>query len=529
MKLSLSLSQKLPMTSVYSAKQLLENEANGAQSQNISLFNLMQHAGSAVFKQLLKSWPNVGHILILCGKGNNGGDGFILAKLAHQENIKVDVLLTCNVDKLKGDALQAYQYMVKAGCVLNAHSLDELDSSGESQCTAGIDIIRNFTGGVIIDALFGIGFTGKLSTNIRRLVACINQSSANVISIDVPSGLCATTGQVQGETTETQAVIADITVTFIAYKQGLITGKAANFVGKLILVSLDLNNAFRKQIATNNYYAELSTPLQLGTRLAASHKGDSGSVLAVGGDVGMPGAIRLAGEAALRCGAGLVSVSCHPQNQALVHNGRPELMLAPSTAELLRKSQQFNKAKGFLIGSGLGRSFEAEQLFSLVYESSNKDNKFMVVDADGLALLSCSNRNYQNWVLTPHPKEAAALLNCEVADIEADRFKAVRSIAEKYGGICLLKGAGTLISDGQVVLINNSGNAGMASGGMGDVLSGVISALVLQSEDLFSATCLAAYIHGAAADIIANKNGQRGLLASDLFIPLQQLLNDKVN
>jgi len=522
MKLSLSLSQKLPMTSVYSAKQVLENESNIAQSQNISLFELMQSAGLAVFNQLLKSWPNVEHILVLCGKGNNGGDGFILAQLAHQANIQVDVLLTCRVNQLKGEALLAYQEMTSAGVVLIQ---DDIASSENAQ---GLATIKNFTGDVIVDALFGIGFKGQLTKPLQSLIKGVNYHNAKVMGVDVPSGLCATTGQVHGDNIAEQAIIADVTLTFIAYKQGLLTGRSANFVGELLLAPLALNRAFTKQIKTDTNYSQLLLPLILPKRLAASHKGHSGLLLTVGGGCGMPGAILLASEAALRCGVGLVSVSCHQQNQVMVQNGRPELMLAPATAELLAKSKQLIKAKGYLIGPGLGQNNEAEKLFNLLCESSDKDNKFMVVDADALILLSSNKRHYNNWILTPHPKEAAALLHCEVSAIEADRFAAVRAIANQYGGVCLLKGSGTLISDGKRVVINNSGNAGMASGGMGDVLSGVIAALLLQTESHFHATCLAVYIHGAAADIIANKNGQRGLLASDLLIPLQQILNDKV-
>jgi len=507
---------------VYSAKQVLENEANVAQSQGIALFDLMQSAGAAVFQQLLKSWPDAKNILVLCGKGNNGGDGFIVARLAHQANIKIKVLLLCSVDELKGDALLAYQAMTKAGVSLTTHNI------GNSENIQGLTVINNFTGDVIVDALFGIGFKGQLTKPLQSLVKEVNYHYAKVISIDVPSGLCATTGQAQGESLETKAIISDVTVTFIVYKHGLLTGQAASFVGKLLLAPLAVNKAFTKQVKTDTFYSQFSLPLDLPKRLAASHKGDSGLLLTVGGGLGMPGAIRLASEAALRCGIGLVSVSCHQQNQALIQNGRPELMLAPSTSTLLAQSQQIQKAKGYLIGPGLGQDNEAQKLFNLLCESRHSSKKFMVIDADALTLLSQSKEHYDNWILTPHPKEAATLLHCDVTAIEADRFAAVRAIATQYGGICLLKGAGSLISDGKRVVINNSGNAGMASGGMGDVLSGVISALVLQSDSLFSASCLAAYIHGAAADIIANRNGQRGLLASDLFIPLQQLLNDKV-
>ncbi|MEI6894644.1 MAG: NAD(P)H-hydrate dehydratase [Colwellia sp.] len=527
MKLSLSLSQKPAMASVYSAKQVLQNEANVAQSQGISMYALMQTAGAAVFAQLLKSWPNSKHILLLCGQGNNGGDGFIVAQLAQQKNIKVSVLLACDVCQLKGDARLAYENMLCAGVALIA---DKLSTKNNTQ---GLAIINDFKGDVIVDALFGIGFTGQLSPNLQGLVSSVNHHNAKVISIDIPSGLCATTGIVHGDNIVIQAIIADITLTFIVYKQGLLTGQAANFVGKLFLASLAINSPFTQQVPTNNYVSQYKLPLRLPRRLPATHKGNSGLLLTVGGGLGMPGAIRLASEAALRCGAGLVAVSCHQKNHLSVTNGRPELMLVPSTSTTLERSPQLNKAKVYLIGPGLGQSSEAQQLFELLCKTSQAQHKTIIVDADALTLLSNikltqAKQHYQHWILTPHPKEAAALLHCDVASIEADRYAAVRAIANQYGGICLLKGAGTLVSDGEDVFINNSGNAGMATGGMGDVLSGVIAALVMQSDNIFDATCLAAYIHGASADIIANKKGQRGLLASDLIIPLQQLLNGKM-
>ncbi len=521
MKLLPSLSQKPPMTSVYSANQVLKNEANIAQSQGIAMYELMQSAGAAVFTQLSNSWPNTKHILVLCGKGNNGGDGFVVAKLAHQVKIKVSVLLTCEASQLKGDALLAYQAMIFAG-------VSPIVEDMVNKNTDSLAVINKFTGEVIVDALFGIGFTGQLTPPLQELVASINHQKVKVISIDVPSGLCATTGKVYGKNIEKQAIIADVTLTFIVYKQGLLTGQAANFVGKLCLAPLAMNRAFTKQVKTNNYYGQYKLPLSQPRRLPTSHKGDSGLLLAVGGSAIMPGAIRLASESALRCGAGLVAVSCHQNNQTVIMNGRPELMLAPVTSILLANSTQLHKARAYLIGPGLGQNEEAQQLFELICKTSQAQHKTTVIDADALILLSKTKQQCNHWILTPHPKEAAALLQCDVASIETDRFAAVRAIANQYGGICLLKGAGTLISDGEHVVINNSGNAGMASGGMGDVLSGIISALVMQSDNNFYATCLAAYIHGAAADIIANKNGQRGLLASDLFIPLQQLLNGKV-
>jgi len=508
---------------VYSAKQVLANEAQVAQSQQLTLYELMARAGTAAFNALCHRWPKVKNILVVCGKGNNGGDGFIVARLAQQAGIKVSVIISCDIFNIKGDALSAYQAMLDVG-VSNIFT--------EKQ----IKHISEFTGDVIVDALFGIGFYGTLAEPMQKRVSEINKHAAQVLSIDIPSGLCATTGFVSDK----HAIIADITVTFIVYKQGLLTGQAANFVGELVLADLGLGTIFKQQIPTEVTY-QTNYPLLNGInplkkRLNADHKGSIGQVLTIGGGNGMPGAIRLASEASLRCGAALVAVCCHPNNQSLVFNGRPELMLAPSEAKQLASSTAMTKANVLVLGPGLGKTNWSIALFDLImssivnlptansHQSTNKE-KLIVLDADALALLSQTKHFCSRWILTPHPKEAATLLACDVKTIEADRFKAVRNIAKKYGGICILKGAGSLISDGKQVVINSTGNAGMASGGMGDVLAGIVGALILQTNDIFTATCLAVYIHGAAGDIIADNKGQRGMLASDLFTPLQHLVN----
>ncbi|MBL4822582.1 MAG: NAD(P)H-hydrate dehydratase [Colwellia sp.] len=498
----------------YSAKQVLQNESLVAQRQQLAMYQLMEQAGSAAFDELQRRWPDTNTILVLCGKGNNGGDGFVIARLAHLANMQVTVLLSCEVSSVKGDALCAYQNMLAAGVteIVTANLIEQ---------------VNLFSGEVIVDALFGIGFYGSLTSPMQQLVTAVNVNAANVLSVDIPSGLCANTGLVDNSL----AVIAKITVTFIVYKQGLLTGQAANFVGELILADLSLGDAFKQQIKCHHYFQQ-EYPLYNGVsfltkRLNTSHKGSIGQILAVGGGVGMPGAIRLASEAALRCGAALVAVCCHQDNQALVFTGRPELMLAPTDGKQLANSPVVNKAKVLLLGPGLGQTDWSQSLFDLLVSPfvSGKKNGGLVLDADGLTLLAKTNYFCSRWVLTPHPKEAATLLGCDTATIEADRFYAVQAIAKKYGGICLLKGAGTLISDGHTVVINSTGNAGMATGGMGDVLSGIVAALILQSDNNFVATCLAVYIHGAAGDIIANRGGMIGMLASDLFVPLQRLVN----
>jgi len=512
----------------YSAQQVLEHEALAAQSQKLVMYKLMERAGMAAFDELRQRWPKSKSILVLSGKGNNGGDGFVVARLAHLANIQVSVLITCDVANIKGDALIAYQAMLDAGV---SHVFTQ----------KLLKYVSEFSGDVIVDALFGIGFRGVLNEPMQQLVLAINEQDAQVLSVDIPSGLCATTGFVS----EGNAIVADVTVTFIVYKQGLLTGQAADFVGELVLADIGLGQVFTQLVSSRVGYQQ-SYPMLNGIsplreRLKTSHKGSIGQVLAVGGGKGMPGAIRLASEAALRCGAALVSVCCHVDNQALVLNGRPELMLAPSEAKQLANSTAMKKAKVLLLGPGLGQTDWSKALFDLIVSDVIKANvenvdeansseekskeKWLVLDADGLTLLSQTKHFCSHWILTPHPKEAASLLGCDVASIEANRFIAVQRIAKKYGGICILKGAGSLISDGKQVVINSTGNAGMASGGMGDVLSGIVAALALQTNNYFAATCLAVYIHGAAGDIIANNHGQRGMLASDLFVPLQKLVS----
>jgi NAD(P)H-hydrate epimerase len=336
------------------------------------------------------------------------------------------------------------------------------------------------------------------------------------VSVDVPSGLNADLG-----IATPIAVKADLTITLIAYKQGLLTGQSANYVGELHLETLEVNKTFAQFASTQCFRLANSQLLNLPKRQAASHKGSIGMLLTIGGHYDFTGAICLASEAALRTGAALVSVCCHQQSRNTLLSRRPELMVAASNAKELADASFLVKVKAIVIGPGLGRDSWSNALFDLAIDFP----QLKVVDADALYFLAQKPRKQKTWVLTPHPGEAAMLLACTIADIEADRFAAVKKIAQGYGGICVLKGAGTLVSDGQSVWINTTGNSGMASGGMGDVLSGIIGGLILQTADLYQAARLGVYIHGRAADIIAKKQGQIGILASDLYPEIQRLIN----
>jgi len=499
------LSQSLPQPA-YQPIQVQQNEAKIAGDCGISVITLMEKAGAAVFSQIQSQYSSLKSLLVISGKGNNGGDGFVVARLAASAGIRVTVIVIANKSEIKGGALTTLQLLDNTTVAL--HYL----KGTKSTC----QLIAKFQGELIVDSMFGIGFRGKLSPILSEIIESVNMHDAPVVSIDIPSGLNADTGNDEGV-----AVAAQQTITFIAFKRGLLTAQAANYVGELYLADLDIGEYFIKNIHTSVFIQGYKNLPILGRRKKSSHKGNIGLLLAIGGNRGMPGAIRLSAEAALRSGASLVTVTCHQDSQTVVCAGRPEIMLAPITAQQLNDQGTLSKAKIVVIGPGLGQDHWAQQLFLAILSS----NKRCVVDADALLLLSQQPIKRGNWILTPHPGEAAKLLNCTIDDIENDRFIAVKAITDKYGGICVLKGAGTLISDGKTTWINISGNAGMASGGMGDVLSGIIAALLIQLPEPLVAVRFAVYIHGLAADVVAKKQGQRGLLASDLFPEIRRLVN----
>lgn len=499
------LADSLPQP-VYSANLVLSQEALAAEKRGLALFDLMQSAGKAAFDVLSAMVQPKTSVLIVAGKGNNGGDGYIVANHCVQAGYQVQLLVLCLEEQLTGDAKKAFVKLADA----------QIDICFEPDLSIASSKIEAFEGDLILDAIFGIGFYGGLSVEWQSVIEAINRHYAQVLSIDVPSGLDASTGHV-----ESVAVIANATVTFIVLKQGLLTGKSPNYIGQLWLATLGIQDELVRLAPADAFAQGVDGLPAITPRHPTIHKGSIGLALAIGGNTGMPGAIRLASEAALRAGASLVAVCCHEHNQALVSQGRPELMLAPSEPDRLAASSFAEKAKVILIGPGLGRDSWAQQLVKLAIES----DKTLVVDADALAVIKYAKLFHSDWVLTPHPGEAAYLLDTDIASIEADRFAAVRAIAQQYGGICVLKGAGSLISDGQQVIVNTTGNAGMASGGMGDVLSGIIAALILQTGSIMDATRLAVSIHGQAAQAVTSKVGMRGLLASDLFEPLREIVN----
>ncbi|WP_411727387.1 NAD(P)H-hydrate dehydratase [Methyloglobulus sp.] len=486
--------QKLP-TELYRADQVRELDHIVIKEYGIPGIELMSRAGNAVFRHLRIKWPNAKSISVFCGSGNNAGDGYIIAGLAQVIGLKVTVYALSDPENLKDNALIAYQDYINANGTITPFQVDQAIYAD-----------------VVIDALLGTGLNKSVTGIYAQAIHNINKCRSHVIAVDVPSGLNADTGSVMA-----CAVKATCTVTFIGLKQGLYTGLAADYCGEILYSSLAVPKEIFEKVATNTHRVvkKIFPP-----RSRCAHKGDHGHVLIVGGDRGYSGAARMAGEAALRVGAGLVSVATHPEHAALLNLNRPELMChgVDNAGQL---SPLLDKADVIVIGPGLGQSKWATVLFIAAIKSS----KMLVIDADGLNLLAHVPEKHPDWVLTPHPGEAARLLRCATADVQQDRYAAVAAIQAKYDGIAVLKGSGTLIAGNDDVTVSTTGNPGMASGGMGDVLAGVIAGLAAQGFSLKDAAQQGVYLHGMAADLAVGQTGERGLLASDLMPFLRQLVN----
>jgi len=484
---------------LYSVAAVREIDRTTIEDHGVPGYTLMTRAGEAALREATQRYPNARRWQIVCGAGNNGGDGYVVARLASQQGIAVSALALVDPETLTGDAATAWGDFVAEGGVVSPWS-GELDPEAD----------------LLVDAVLGSGLERDVGGDFAAAVAAFNQHAAPVLALDIPTGINGDTGAVMG-----CAVKADLTVTFVGLKQGLYLGEAPGYCGRIRFAGLEIPEGYYADIDVS--YRRIDAQFLenvLGPRARAAHKGDFGHVLVVGGGEGMPGAVRLAGEAALRAGAGRVSIATHPSHAAIIVASRPELMShavsSPSDLEPL-----LAKADVIAFGPGLGQSDWARAL----YEFLANDSRPAVWDADALNLLAASPTSAPKRVITPHPGEAATLLGTGAADIQADRPAALAALAEKYGGVAVLKGAGTLISSStKAAALCTSGNPGMASPGMGDVLTGIIAAFVAQGLDLETAAAAGVEAHAHAGDHAAS-GGERGLIASDLLDELRAVLN----
>jgi NAD(P)H-hydrate epimerase len=462
-------------------------------------FELMRRAGQAAWRDLLAHWPEAMRIVVVCGPGNNGGDGYLLARHASDAGRDVRVVhLPEHAPRSDLARRAAAEFMGVGGRIAAVEQLPACD--------------------VIVDALFGIGFAREADAPTQALFAAMNAHGAPVFALDVPSGVDADRGCVPGA-----AVIATRTIEFIAPKAGLRTGAALDHAGALALASLELDATdFDGVVAVADRLAATDLPRWLAPRPRDSHKGRNGRVLCIGGDHGSGGAIVLCAQAALRSGAGLVEVATRERHIAPLLARVPEAMVHEvGDAESLHAA--LDRADAVALGPGLGRGEWSLPL----YERAIASGKPLLLDADALNLLA--TRPFAlpaDTVITPHPGEAARLLDITTADVQRDRFAAARALSERYACVVVLKGAGTIVmSAHETPRVVAAGNPGMAVGGMGDVLSGVIAALRAQGMGAFDAAACGALLHSAAGDAAAHDGGERGLLPSDLMPWLRHFSN----
>ena len=477
-------------------------------SEGIDSNALMERAGTAAYARARRAFPGARRWIVLAGAGNNAGDGFVMARLAKQEGLDARVMLLSPDNRPRGDAATQFeaarQSAVSSGPLVQA----ELD---------GCDLI--------VDAMLGIGLDRPLGGLYLEAAQAVNEGSAPVVAVDIPTGIHADTGA-----SMTAAVRSALTVTFVAEKCGLFLGDAPDYVGRRVLEPLgriapdgvaEIETEFAGEPMLRVFTAETLRTM-LPARQRADHKGRFGHVLVVAGGPGMGGAARLAGEGALRAGAGLVSVGTHPEHAAALLSGRPELMVrgirnAEDLAPLLER------ATVLAVGCGLGQDAWARELFA----ASQGGGLPVVVDADGLGLVPEAPAGTAPRILTPHPGEAGRLLDSSSDRVQDDRLGAVTELRKRYGGVALLKGAHTLVSgSGKPPWVIDAGNPGMATAGMGDVLTGLMTGLWAQfpeaePEDL---AAMAAFIHARAGDRAAT-DGQRGMIAGDLIEALRAELN----
>ena len=484
---------------VHTAAQVRALDRHAIDDLQIPSYTLMTRAGEAALGALRSCWPSAQRIAVVCGPGNNGGDGYVLARLAREQRLEVVAVGLHEPARLQGDARRAYDDFLAAGGTVGSWHAD---------CLRGMD--------VIVDAIFGVGLSRPVDGVAAEAIAAINHSDARVLALDIPSGLHADTGEILGD-----AVRAERTVTFLGLKLGFYLGEGPNCVGVVMFDALELPaQALAYVEATALRIDEPEVAELLPPRRRTAHKGQQGSVLVIGGNIGMPGAARMAGEAALRAGAGLVTIATRSENVAAIVGARPELMCrGVNSAEEL--TALIARADVLALGPGLGQDEWAQAMF----ETALAKDRRVVVDADALSLLAQSPRKNAHWILTPHPGEAARLIGKTTAEVQHDRLGAAREIAARYGGTVVLKGAGTLVlSDEGLPAICDRGNPGMASAGMGDVLTGVIAGIVAQKAELAAAARVGVLVHALAGDMAARR-GERGLLATDLLAYLPTCVN----
>ncbi len=484
----------------------------------IPSYSLMTRAGEAVADALIERFSDgATDVLVLAGKGNNGGDGFVAARRLKQDGFAVRAVLLGHAADLKGDAARAHaEFRASGGNTIEAPGESNLDAALSNRPSA------------VIDAIFGTGLNAEVKDGPRRAIEIVNSLAAPTVAVDIASGVNSDTGAVMGA-----AIRASLTVTFGFAKFGHVSYPGAGQCGELRVVDIGFAPRAISEIAPRGRFLERADIQHLiRVRPENSHKGMYGHPLVIAGGRGKSGAVLLASRAALRTGAGLVTAAVPESIQPIVAGGQAELMTEP----IADRDGHFDGAhapnafkmiidgkNALIVGPGMGVSDDTKRLIEWLIADASDPERAMLIDADGLNALAALGyealrRARGPVVLTPHPGEAARLLGVPTATINDDRVSAARILAERTGATVLIKGARSVIaSPAGDIFVNSTGNPGMATPGMGDALSGMVGALLGQHMRPLDALALGVFLHGYAADRVASRMGRVGYIAGDVI------------
>ena len=499
---------------LYTASETRKIDNLAIKEKGISGYSLMQMAAEFTLDVILREFSPVEELIIFCSKGKNSGDGFLLGSFAKEFGLEVTIVMSNTSNVIKGVSRKAFEEMKDAKVkIISTKSVEKLKVSNKA---------------VIVDALIGTGLKGNLRKNIKESILALNKLGVKlpVLSLDIPSGVNPDTGDA-----DDIAVYADITATFVAQKRGCFTSVGKKFSGEIIYSDLEIPKNLFSKITSTSYVVDYEDSIsKVVYREQDAHKGHFGNVVIVGGDRGLGGAGLLSSRAAVYSGAGLTSLVTRPEHVSASLVSCPEVMVkgVDSGQDI---EEHLVKPDVIAIGPGLGQSAWSEQMIQRVFWEAEKRDVSVIMDADALNLLTklkLSSNLPKRLILTPHPGEAARLLNTSVAVIESNRFSAAAKIQKKFNATVVLKGSGTVIchkSGGtQKWGICDSGNPGMATGGMGDVLTGIIAGLLAQGLTLKEAAEAGVDLHAKAADQASLEFGEAGLTSSDVINELKYLL-----
>lgn len=506
---------------VVTNQQIKEIDKKAIEEYGIPGLVLMENAGSRIFQNLKNIYTDLKlkKVIIFAGSGNNGGDGFVVARHLYNYGVRVKVFTFSPFNKIKSEARVNLEIIDKMGIELREIDTVKFEEIQET--------VQNSD--MIIDAILGTGLQGKVTGLMAKIIDFINNANKEMIAIDVPSGLNADTGKIEGP-----CIRATYTITLALPKVGLLLYPGASYTGKIIVEDIGIPiNLLKNEKLKINMVTKKMVKSFLPLRLTYDHKGSFGKVLMLAGSVGMTGAACLASEAAIRSGAGLVVLGIPQSLNPIMEVKLTEVMTLPLSEtekqSLNEKAERtiFKVMRNFSvlgIGPGVSRQLETQRLVRKIIEKSTLP---LVVDADAIYALSedltILKKTKAPLVITPHPGEMAKLIKKDINYILDNQLNITREVAQEFGIVVVLKGARTIVANKEgEVYINIGDNSGMATGGSGDVLTGIISSLIAQGADNLSAAVAGVYIHSLAGKLARDIKGERGMVAGDILSQIPQ-------